>query len=196
MPGVTNDHDQLHDPGGRVRLRLAADTRSAAGFSPCRRWRTWLERRWDGRPIGAGDHAAFIGMNPSVADEAADDPTVQGCMARARAWGFGAAVMLNAFAYRATDKQRLLELADPVGPCNDADILRLCAAAGVVVVAWGQPPRALRGRGPALEAMLRAAGLRPMCFAINADGSPKHPLYVRRDAALVEYSQGVTGRRA
>ena len=30
-------------------------------------------------------------------------------MARARAWGFGAAVMLNAFAYRATDKARLLE---------------------------------------------------------------------------------------
>ena len=62
--------------------------------------------------MGAGNHAAFIGMNPSTADENADDPTVQGCMARARAWGFGAAVMLNAFAYRATDKTRLLEIAE------------------------------------------------------------------------------------
>jgi hypothetical protein len=176
-----------HDPGGRVRLRLQADTRSAAGFSPCRRWRTWLERRWDDLPIGAGHHAAFIGMNPSTADETVDDPTVQGCMARARGWGFGAAVMLNAFAYRATDKQRLLEVEDPVGPGNDADIRRFCQAAGVVVAAWGQPPRALRGRGPALAAMLRAEGIAIRCFAVNADGSPKHPLYVRRDAALIDY---------
>ena len=176
-----------HDPGGRIFLRLADGVVSAAGFSPCRRWRTWLERRWDGRPIGSGGHAAFIGMNPSTADENVDDPTVQGCMARARAWGFGAAVMLNAFAYRATDKRRLLEVVDPIGPGNDADILRLSAAAGVVVVGWGQPPPALRGRGPALAVKLRAAGIAPMCFAINADGSPKHPLYVRRDAPLIPF---------
>lgn len=171
-----------------MRLRLAGDVRSAAHFSPCRRWRTWLERRWDGLPIGAGHHAAFIGMNPSTADETADDPTVQGCMARARAWGFGAAVMLNAFAYRATDKRRLLEVEDPIGPDNDGDILRLCAAARVVVVAWGQPPKPLRARGPALATMLRAAGIQPMCFATNADGSPKHPLYVRRDAPLIPFA--------
>ncbi len=179
--------DPVHDPGGRIRLKLTADTRSAASFSPCRRWRTWLERRWDALPIGAGRHAAFIGMNPSTADEAVDDPTVQGCMARARAWGYGAAVMLNAFAYRATDKLRLLEVDDPIGPNNDADILRLSTAAGVVVVAWGQPPKALRTRGPALAGMLRGAGIVPKCFAINADGSPKHPLYVRRDAKLIPF---------
>ena len=177
----------LHDPGGKIRLKLAGDIRSAAGFSADRRHRTWLERRWDGAPMGAGNHAAFIGMNPSTADENADDPTVQGCMARARAWGFGAAVMLNAFAYRATDKTRLLEILDPIGAENDADILRFCARAGVVVAAWGQPPKPLRGRGAAIATMLRAAGIGLKCFAVNADGSPKHPLYVRRDAALIDY---------
>jgi hypothetical protein len=35
--------------------------------------------------------------------------------------------------------------------------------------------------------MLRAAGIGLKCFAVNADGSPKHPLYVRRDAALIDY---------
>ncbi len=176
-----------HDPGGRVRLRLAPDVRSAAGFSPCGRWRTWLERRWDGAAFGAGGHAAFIGMNPSTADEHADDPTVAGCMARARAWGFPAAVMLNVFAYRATDKRRLLETPDPVGPGNDADILRFARSAGVVVAAWGQPPRALAVRGGRVAAMLAEAGVALRCFAVNADGSPKHPLYVRRDAALLDY---------
>lgn len=176
-----------HDPGGRVRRKLAGDTRSAAGFSADRRHRTWLERRWDDKPFGAGGHAAFIGMNPSTADETADDPTVAGCMARARDWGFGACVMLNAFAYRATDKSRLLEVPDPIGAGNDADILRFAAGAGVVVAAWGQPPRALRGRGPQIAAMLEGAGIALRCFAVNADGSPKHPLYVRRDAALRDY---------
>ena len=181
-------HRQMdHNPGGRVRLKLAPDIRSAAGFTVDRRHRTWLERRWDDRPFGAGDHAAFIGMNPSTADEGADDPTVQGCMARARAWGFGAAVMLNAFAYRATDKTRLLEIPDPIGPGNDADILRFAASAGVVVAAWGQPPRALRGRGGEIAAMLALAAIGLKCFAINGDGSPKHPLYVRRDAPLLPY---------
>ena len=176
-----------HDPGGKIRLRLAEGVRSAAGFSADRRHRTWLERRWDEKPFGSGDHAAFIGMNPSTADETADDPTVQGCMARARAWGFGAAVMLNAFAYRATDKLRLLEVPDPVGDTNDADIRHFAAAAGVVVAAWGQPPKPLRGRGGEIAAMLRAAGIGLKCFAVNADGSPKHPLYIRRDAALIDF---------
>jgi hypothetical protein len=95
--------------------------------------------------------------------------------------------MLNAFAYRATDKTRLLEIADPIGAQNDADLLRFCAAAGVVVAAWGQPPKPLRGRGAAIAAMLRGAGIGLKCFAVNADGSPKHPLYVRRDAVLIDY---------
>jgi len=176
-----------HDPGGKVRLRLAGDVRSRADFSPCGRWRTALERRWDGAAFGSGGHAAFIGMNPSVADELADDPTVAGCMARARAWGFGAAVMLNIFAYRATDKQRLLDTDDPIGPGNDAAILAHARAAGLVVAAWGQPPRALRGRGAQVARLLAAAGIGLRCFAINADGSPKHPLYVRRDAVLRPY---------
>ncbi len=181
---------QAHDPGGKIRLKLAEGVRSAAGFSADRRHRTWLERRWDAAPFGAGNHAAFIGMNPSTADEMADDPTVQGCMARARAWGFGAAIMLNAFAYRATDKSRLLEVTDPIGETNDADILRFAQSAGVVVAAWGQPPKALRGRGLEVAAMLARAGIALKCFAVNADGSPKHPLYVRRDAALIDFRPG------
>ncbi len=176
-----------HDPGGKVRLALAGDVVSAAGFSPCRRWRTWLERRWDGRPIGSDNVAAFIGMNPSTADENVDDPTVRGCMTRARDWGFGGAVMLNAFAYRATDKMRLLETDDPVGPGNDEAILEYSRRAGRVIAAWGQPPRPLLGRGRQIAAMLAEAGIPLLCFAVNADGSPKHPLYVRRDAVPVPY---------
>jgi hypothetical protein len=45
----------------------------------------------------------------------------------------------------------------------------------------------LRGRGAQVARLLAAAGIGLRCFAINADGSPKHPLYVRRDAVLRPY---------
>ncbi|HZH46536.1 MAG TPA: DUF1643 domain-containing protein, partial [Roseococcus sp.] len=167
---------ETHDPGGRVRLRLAADVVSEAAFSPCRRWRWWLERRWDGLPIGSPGVAALIGMNPSTADVDVDDPTVQGVMWRARQlWGVGGCVMLNAFAYRATDKRRLLEVEDPVGSENDAAIASFARRAMPLVVAWGQPPKPLAGRGAALAMLLRRAGAAPLCFGVNKDGSPKHP---------------------
>lgn len=177
-----------HDPGGKVRLRLAGDVVSAAEFSPCRRWRWWLERRWDGRAIGSPGVAAAIGMNPSVADEAADDPTVAGIMWRARhLWGAGGCVMLNAFGYRATDKARLLEVDDPVGAGNDAAIRLHAARADLVLAAWGRPPAPLAGRGAAVAAILAALGVRAKCLGANADGSPRHPLYTRRDAPLRDW---------
>ncbi len=178
----------MHDPGGKVRRRLAPDVVSAAAFSPCRRWRWWLTRRWDGAPIEAPGCGVVIGLNPSTADETADDPTVAGVMWRARhLWGLPGLTMLNAFAYRATDKARLLEVEDPVGTENDAAIRRFCAVAPLVVAAWGQAPKPLAARGAAVAALLAEAGAAPMCFGRNADGSPKHPLYQRKDAALVPF---------
>ena len=178
-----------HDPGGKVRLRLASDIVSAAAFSECRRWRWWLERRWDGQPIGTPGFGVVIGMNPSTADLDADDPTVAGCVWRARhRWGLPGLVMLNAFAYRATDKKRLLEVDDPVGAENDATILHYARGAALVVVAWGQPPKPLMGRGAALAGLLTEAGVTPLCFGTNNDGSPKHPLYQKRDAPLLPWA--------
>ena len=68
-----------------------------ARLSPCRTYRYALWRRW-----GEGPPAMFIGLNPSTADETADDPTIRRCIAFARSWGHGALCMANLFAYRAT----------------------------------------------------------------------------------------------
>jgi hypothetical protein len=178
---------RLHDPGGRVRLRLPDGTVSDAAFSPCDRYRWWLERRWDGQPVGSGNVAVQIGLNPSTADIDCDDPTVAGCCDRARRWGHGGLVMLNAFGYRATNKAELLKIDDPIGQQNDAAIRRHAKRAAVLVVGWGQLPRGLLGRAIDIARILADEGVTPMCFAVNADGSPKHPLYVRRDAPLIPW---------
>lgn len=50
----------------------------------------------------------FIGLNPSTADESKDDPTIRRCIRFAKDWGYGGLLMMNAFAFRATDPNAYL----------------------------------------------------------------------------------------
>lgn len=152
---------------------MTAETRGAT-FSPCRAyryqlWRTWSRRR----PV------VFLMLNPSTADAQKNDPTVERCERRARAMGAGGVIVVNIFALRSTDPAALYRVADPVGPDNDESIVHGCTAwrPRAVICAWGKHGN-LHRRGASVLAMLRAHGVRPLCLALNGDGTPKHPLYV------------------
>jgi hypothetical protein len=162
-----------------------------AGFSPCRRYRYWLSRFWKETPAGEHKHfLAVIGMNPSTADERENDPTITRCINFAKDWGFDGLVMLNLFAYRSTDASVLDAMVkrgeDPVGPQNDEWIDRLTKSAGKVVCAWGRFALA-PARGAKVIARLKTMGVTPHALDINQDGSPKHPLFVRKDAITNPY---------
>jgi len=176
-----------HDPGGKVRLAVSGDVVSRAAFSDCGRYRTFLERRWDGKPFGSPGFAAWIMMNPSTADEQVDDPTVRRARDFTRRWGFGAMVVLNIFALRATRPAMLLEAEDPVGPGNDAAIAEWAARAEKVIAAWGLPPKPLRWRGPAVAKLLREAGVQPMALKVTQSGEPGHPLYIAANTEPVPW---------
>src|SRR5690349_7864679 len=105
-------------------------------FSPCRTWRYELWVRWlSARPR---EYCMFIGLNPSTADEYQLDPTLRKCVGFAKRWGDGAMVMTNLFAYRATLPEDMKKAhIDPVGPDNDATLIRLARGAKIVVAAWG-----------------------------------------------------------
>jgi len=64
------------------RMKILDDVTPDALFSECRRFRYWLQRTW------AADlqTIAFIGLNPSVADNEFDDNTVRKCQIFARQW--------------------------------------------------------------------------------------------------------------
>ena len=66
FPAAPRPQDQ-HNPGGKVRLRIGSEVVSRAEFSPDGRYRTVLERRWDGQPFGSPGVCAWIMMNPSIA---------------------------------------------------------------------------------------------------------------------------------
>jgi hypothetical protein len=152
-----------------------------AAFSRDRRYRYRLWRRWDrSRPA-----IAFCMLNPSTADARRDDPTIRRCIGFARDWGYGGIEVVNIFALRATDPRALRSAHDPVGPRNDAFMLR-AARRSPVVIAWGVHG-ALRDRG---ATALRLFGPRTRVLALGRtrSGAPRHPLYLRRDVEAVEYA--------
>jgi len=85
----------------------------SALFSTCRTYRYALYRQLD---QANQTTVAFIGLNPSTADETKDDPTIRRCVGFARSWGFGFLLMQNLFAFRATDPRVMKAADDPTVP--------------------------------------------------------------------------------
>lgn len=141
-----------------------------------------LERWWEPgeRPV------LFLMLNPSIATEVQDDPTIRRCRGFARDWGYGGYIVCNIFALRSTDPSALYSVDDPVGPENDEHILRASEEAGLTVAAWGVHG-AHQERGQRVVEMLTRAGRPVVALGLTKAGFPRHPLYVRADAQPVSY---------
>ena len=152
---------------------LKGDAASVAQYSDCENYRYELTRVWD----DTGRKVVFVMLNPSTATEIQNDPTVERCERRARTLGFGGFRVCNIFAYRATDPRDMRAQDDPVGPANDAAILRACAWADRIVCAWGTHGEHHQ-RGPEMEVMLRMQPKPLFHLGLSKKGHPKHPLYI------------------
>lgn len=150
-----------------------------ADFSPCRTWRYSLHRIWDHDALPL----VVIGLNPSTADETADDPTVRRCQGFARSWGMGGLVMLNIFAYRATDPKVMKLAWDPIGPENNSALIELTKDR-MVLCAWGNHG-AYRDRGAEVVRLLRDRHI--VHLGLTAGGFPRHPLYLRADLDPIRF---------
>ncbi|MFQ6551167.1 DUF1643 domain-containing protein [Aestuariibius insulae] len=156
-----------------TRTHQKGDAPSEATYSACERYRYALTRIWD----PAGQKVLFVMLNPSIATEVQNDPTVERCERRARALGFGAFRVCNIFAWRDTDPRALRRASDPVGPANDEAILAGAGWADSIVAAWGTHGAYL-DRGPEVERLLRGAGHALSHLGLSQAGHPKHPLYI------------------
>ena len=156
--------------GGRGAL-LSAD-----GLYRYRLWRLWD----DLAPI-----MVWVLLNPSTADADVDDPTLRKCVGFAKTHRHGGVILVNLFAWRATNPKELPKVADPIGPENDQHILWSIRAPllATVVCGWGADAFARR-RGAQVSIMIRAQ--RPaVCLGKTAAGCPKHPLYPPYTTPLV-----------
>ena len=129
---------------------------------------------------------AFVGLNPSTADETLDDPTIRRCKRFARDWGFGRLVMANAYAWRSTDPDGLWSVDDPAGPDNNAHLEAIARDVELVVCAWGV--HAKPDRVAAVLAVLARAGRQPHALRTTKSGAPSHPLYLPASLTPVPWS--------
>jgi hypothetical protein len=151
-----------------------------ATFSECMTWR-WTLSRDLSRYGGQRGILLAIGLNPSTATDADDDPTIHRESKWAIDWGYSAYWKANAYAYRATEPEDMFAARDRgvdiVGPDNDRAIKRLLARlrrdGGLVLAGWGRHIDDARQRQ--LAALL--TGVEVVCCAVNKNGSPAHPLY-------------------
>ncbi len=165
-----------------------------AVMSDCGLYRYTLERRWvplerrpDDGAIRNGKMILWVLLNPSTADAETDDPTNTRALDFSMAWGFGACVFVNLFAWRATDPKEMLAAADPIGPDNDEHIRDQLGKADHVMVAWGVPGKH-RGRDDdVLDIMASVWQRRPSCFGCNLNDTPKHPLFLPKKAQTLAW---------
>lgn len=140
-----------------------------AEFSPCRRYRYALWRLW------APDQPKMmvVGLNPSTANESAPDPTIRSVTRLAKFNGFGGFYMMNCFAFVSTDPNQLIDFSN--NEENDAWLDKVGIRCEEVVFAWGNFDIVRKlGRDKQMEDKFPKA----RCFGFNANGSPKHPLFL------------------
>ena len=156
-------------------LRLWHDDATGAIFSPCGRYRYTLWRTWN--PDNAR-MALFLMLNPSTADEEANDPTVTRCVRFAQRWGYRRLTVCNLFAYRATDPSKMKASDNPIGPENDDAILCAASRADIMIAAWGVHGAYL-SRDQEVIRSLRPYRTKLHTLGLTKYGHPRHPLYLR-----------------
>lgn len=153
----------------------------SAIISDCGQYRYRLTRDW-----GHGRRLPFCMLNPSTADADIDDPTIRRCIGFAKREGYGGLVVVNLFAFRATDPKAMQAAAFPFGPDNHSHLSTVARAASAldipIVCAWGA-----NDRGDVAKSIFREAEVRMVCLGRTKDGSPRHPLYVRGDQPLEHF---------
>lgn len=172
---------RLHEINKVASFKVRGGEDSGAAFSECDRYRWALWRRWE--PTGA---LMVIGLNPSTADEHANDPTIRRCIRFAADLGYGSLWMLNLFAFRATDPRVMKREADPVGRMNDETLVTYAMRAGLVLAAWGTHG-GHKARDLDVLELLYANGIKVHCLGETKHGHPRHPLYLRSDTKPAEF---------
>lgn len=156
-------------------LNMFSKNDAGAIFSDCRKYRYVLWRIWDeGLP-----KIAFIGLNPSTANETETDPTIRRVIKFARNWGYGGVYMLNLFTYVTAYPEELKKCENPSQMADE--FLKIYSEySEKIIFAWGSFEEAK-------ERAIRVIKMFPDGYMLlrNKDGSPRHPLYVKGDTKPV-----------
>ena len=136
-------------------------------------WRVWSPNK----PM-----LLSISLNPSKAGAIKSDPTVTRDIVRANNAGYGGLFKGNLYAYVSTDPQALLGDGDFVGTETDYYLREMIRMSTRHLCGWGSF-KPVAKRAPIVLAMIPE----PYCLGVNADGQPKHPLYIGYKTQMIRY---------
>lgn len=163
------------------------------------RYRYWLEREVPYFEQGFPMTMGVVMINPSTADHTLDDATIRRVRGFASQYGVARVVVANLFAYRTPSVKELKWVAsgftnddDIVGPDNLFYINKLFeeCKGGRVVAAFGGYNKIPDEGWDQLTVLVDLAKKHEAdlwCWGHNKDGSPKHPLYLPKDAKMEKW---------
>lgn len=169
---------------------MSATMERWATISPDKLYRYTLTRDWSLGTATPDRTAVWVMLNPSVADGRVDDPTIRRVCGFTALLGYLRAVVVNLYAYRATDPADLTAAlgsgVDIVGPLNDSALAAEFQGAATIIAAWGAHQEA-RARVGAVTALATEHGRSMMCLGTTKNGHPRHPLYLPSTAQLAPW---------
>ncbi len=162
-------------------LLVAAVVDKGAAFSDCKQYRYQLWRIWDkSLPL-----VMFIGLNPSTANEAKNDPTIESVIRLSKFNGYGGFYMMNCFAFITAYPEFLKNGFSKFHDDQNEFYLRQTGKlVKDVVFAWGgfKEPSFY-----GMDRQLKEMFPNPKCILKNKDGSPSHPMYKKGTIKFIDW---------
>ena len=149
-------------------------------ISKDKKYRYVLLRKWD----DSKKMVMIIGLNPSIADDVNDDPTLTRCISFAKLWGYGGIYMLNLFAFRTANPKLMQNTKEPIGLENDKYLIEYSFKCDKVVCAWGNGGT-YKNRSNEIKSKLSNL----YYIALNKSGEPSHPLYIKSDLTPIKFTR-------
>ena len=145
-----------------------------AEFSIDKKERYSLKREWD----KSKNKILYIMLNPSLADDKNDDPTIRRLISFTKKYNYGGFLVGNIFT-TITPNPKEIDKSKGISDKNFEKLLKLINKVDQIVYAWGNSVEEPQ--------LLKELILSPKCFGKNLNGTPKHPLYLPKNSKLIDY---------
>ena len=145
-----------------------------AEFSIDKKERYSLKREWD----KSKNKILYIMLNPSLADDKNDDPTIRRLINFTKKFNYGGFLVGNIFT-TITPNPKELDKSKGMSDKNFEELIKLINKVDQIVYAWGSSIEEPQ--------LLKKLVLSPKCFGKNFNGTPKHPLYLPSQAKLINF---------
>jgi hypothetical protein len=145
-----------------------------AEFSIDKKERYSLNREWD----ESKNKILYIMLNPSLADDKNDDPTIRRLINFTKKFNSGGFLVGNIFT-TITPNPKELDKSKGMSDKNFEELIKLINKVDQIVYAWGSSIEEPQ--------LLKKLVLNPKCFGKNLNGTPKHPLYLPSQTNLINF---------